>query len=322
MTKFNCFLQNAEMLNDKFNIVPLLYGSLGLEVLTDSSLNADDIDILIPQAFVTGDKWTEFKLFLESHGYILIDEHEHTFRKDAVDYSYASIDGLKDFADVDICDIEIRNVSGTKFMLLSLEQYLKVYQKSSQDGYRMNVKEKQDNQKIEFIMNHIKTKIRKAKIGDEKILAYIQMESWKSAFSDIISADDLIKYTDVNKAQEMYLNILKSNYSEISILEIDGKPHCIAAWSKARNPLFSDCAEIICIHSLSENRGKGYGSMMMNHIIDEIKNSGYNSVLLWVFEKNTRARTFYEKHGFELTDNTQISYDAVEVMYRKNLCRD
>ena len=322
MTKFNCFLQNAEMLNDKFNIVPLLYGSLGLEVLTDSSLNADDIDILIPQAFVTGDKWTEFKLFLESHGYILIDEHEHTFRKDAVDYSYASIDGLKDFADVDICDIEIRNVSGTKFMLLSLEQYLKVYQKSSQDGYRMNVKEKQDNQKIEFIMNHMKTKIRKAKIGDEKILGFIQTESWKTAFADIISADDLIKYTDVNKAQEMYLNILKSNYSEISILEIDAKPHCIAAWSKARNPLFSDCAEIICIHSLSENRGKGYGSMMMNHIIDEIKNSGYNSVLLWVFEKNTRARTFYEKHGFELTDNTQISYDAVEVMYRKNLCRD
>lgn len=161
MTKFNCFLQNAEMLNDKFNIVPLLYGSLGLEVLTNSSLNADDIDILVPQVFVTGDKWTEFKLFLESHGYILIDEHEHTFRKDAVDYSYASIDGLKDFADVDICDIEIRNVSGTKFMLLSLEQYLKVYQKSSQDGYRMNVKEKQDNQKIEFIKEIIKCNIEK-----------------------------------------------------------------------------------------------------------------------------------------------------------------
>ena len=66
MTKFNCFLENAEMLNDNFNIVPLLYGSLGLEVLTNSSLNADDIDILIPQVFVTGDKWKEFKAFLET----------------------------------------------------------------------------------------------------------------------------------------------------------------------------------------------------------------------------------------------------------------
>ena len=160
--------------------------------------------------------------------------------------------------------------------------------------------------------------IRKAKLGDEKILAHIQTESWKSAFADIISAEDMERCTHIVKAEAMYENVLKSGYAEMSILEIDGKPHCIAAWSKSRNPRFSDCAELICIHSLSENRGKGYGSIMMNHIIDEIKNSGYNSVLLWGFEKNTSARSFYEKHGFELTDNTQISYDAVEVMYRKD----
>lgn len=164
--------------------------------------------------------------------------------------------------------------------------------------------------------------IRKAKLGDEKILAYIQAESWKSAFADIISGENMERYTDIVKTEAMYENVLKSGYAEVSILEINGKPHCVAAWSKARNPQFSDCAEIICIHSLCDNWGQGYGSMMMNHIIDEIKKSGYNSVLLWVFEKNTRAREFYKKHGFELTNNTQISYDAVEVMYRKELCRD
>ena len=155
MTKFDCFLQNADMLNDRFSIVPLLYGSLGLEVVTNSSFNADDIDILIPQTFVTGDKWTEFCLFLESQGYTLTDKHEHTFRKDGIDYSYASVEDLKDFADIDICDIESRNVSGPSFMILSPEQYLRVYQKSAQDGYRVNVKEKQDNRKIEFIKKFI-----------------------------------------------------------------------------------------------------------------------------------------------------------------------
>ncbi len=155
MSKFDCFLQNTKILNDKFDIVPLLYGSLGLEVLTNSSLNADDIDILIPQVFITGNKWKELNLFLDSHGYTLIDEHEHTFRKDGVDYSYASVEGLKEFAAIDIGDIEIRNISGAKFMLLSLEQYLKVYQRSSQDGYRMNIKEKRDNQKIDFIRNKL-----------------------------------------------------------------------------------------------------------------------------------------------------------------------
>ena len=162
-------------------------------------------------------------------------------------------------------------------------------------------------------------KIRKARNGDKKTLAYIQTESWKYAFADIISADDLKKYTDIAKAESMYEKVLESRYAEISVLEIDEKPHCIAAWSKARNPEFSDSAELICIHSLCDNWGKGYGTMMMNHILDEIKNSEYNSVVLWVFEKNTRARCFYEKHGFILTGNTQTAYGAVEVMYRKNL---
>ena len=161
--------------------------------------------------------------------------------------------------------------------------------------------------------------IRKAKLGDEKILTYIQTESWKSAFSDIISPENMKKCTDIEKAESMYENVLKSGYAEMSILEIDGKPHCIAAWSKARNPQFSNCAELICIHSLGENWGKGYGSIMMNHILKEIQDSEYDSVILWVFEKNIRARSFYEKHGFKLTGNYQSSHGAVEVMYRKSL---
>lgn len=162
-------------------------------------------------------------------------------------------------------------------------------------------------------------KIRKAKIGDEKILAFIQTESWKNGFKDIISETDLEKYTNITKAEEMYSRVLKENYAENFILEIDGKPHCIAAWSNARNLAYSDSAELICIHSLCDNWGKGYGSIMMNHIINEIKSAGFKSVLLWVFEKNIRARKFYEKHGFELTDNTQVSYGTVEVMYCKEL---
>ena len=162
-------------------------------------------------------------------------------------------------------------------------------------------------------------KIRKAKIGDEKILAFIQTESWKNGFKDIISETDLEKYTNITKAEEMYSRVLKENYAENFILEIDGKPHCIAAWSKARNLAYSDSAELICIHSLCDNWGKGYGSIMLNHIINEIKSAEFKSVLLWVFEKNIRARKFYEKHGFELTDNTQVSYGAVEVMYCKEV---
>ena len=148
--KFNLFLENARLLSDKLGIVPLLYGSLGLSYLTGDDLGADDIDILIPRVFIS-ECWQEFKAVLEAQRYVLTDEREHTFVRDGVAYSYADIEDLKSFAGICAEDIASRKADGVRFLLLSLEQYLAVYQKSSKDGYRVNVRQKKDADKIRFI---------------------------------------------------------------------------------------------------------------------------------------------------------------------------
>ena len=149
-SKFNLFLENARLLSYKFNIVPLLYGSLGLEYLTGDALGSDDIDILVPRVFIT-ERWHEFRAVLEEHGYVLVDEHEHTFVRDGVAYSYADIEDLESFAGICMKDIEMREADGVRFLLLSLEQYLAVYKQSSKDGYRVKVRQKKDVDKIRFI---------------------------------------------------------------------------------------------------------------------------------------------------------------------------
>ena len=148
--KFNLFLENARFLSDKFGIVPLLYGSLGLEYLTGDALGADDIDILVPRVFIT-ERWHEFKALLEAQGYVLVDELEHTFVRDGVAYSYADIEDLESFAGINTESIEMHEVDGIRFLLLSLEQYLDVYKQSSKDGYRVKVRQKKDADKIRFI---------------------------------------------------------------------------------------------------------------------------------------------------------------------------
>ena len=148
--KFNLFLENARLLSNNPCMVPLLYGSLGLEYLTGDDLGADDIDILVPRVLIT-ERWHEFKSFLEAQGYVLADEHEHTFARDGVAYSYADIEDLESFAGINTEAIEMHEVDGVRFMLLTLEQYFAVYQKSSKDGYRVNVQQKKDADKIRFI---------------------------------------------------------------------------------------------------------------------------------------------------------------------------
>ncbi len=156
--KITQFFENTKLLKEIFDITPLLYGSLGLEYITGESLNADDIDILIPEIFLA-ERWTDFKKVLINNGYVLTDEKEHTFEKNNVHYSYASIEELESFADIKQSDIECKKSDDVTFKLLSLKQYLMVYTASSKDGYRINIRKKKDNEKIRFIKKYLHCKM-------------------------------------------------------------------------------------------------------------------------------------------------------------------
>ena len=161
--------------------------------------------------------------------------------------------------------------------------------------------------------------IRKAIPGDEQVLACIQTESWKAAFAGILSPEELVRCTNLEKAEQMYHSVLRRDGCNMAIEFVDGKPHCIAAWGKNRCDLGETVGELICIHSLQNNWAKGYGSAMMEYVLAQLQQANYESVILWVFEANTRARKFYEKHGFELTSQTKAYNGITEVMYRKKL---
>ena len=155
--KIKAFLENTKRLNKRFGITPLLYGSLGLEYVTGEDFSADDIDILIPEIYLR-DKWETFRRYLETLGYELIDEHEHTFQKDGNSFSYARLEELRSFCGINASDIEAKSIDNISFMILSPEQYLAVYKKSSKDGYRKSVREKNDNEKILRIEAFLKAK--------------------------------------------------------------------------------------------------------------------------------------------------------------------
>ncbi len=170
--------------------------------------------------------------------------------------------------------------------------------------------------KVKYMSN---IEIRKACPGDEKILAYIQTESWKAAFADILSAEELTRCTDTAKAEEMYRRVIETGRVSMIIEYADGRPHGIAAWGANRCDMGENVAELICIHSLPDKWRMGYGSVMMSHVLEQMKQAGYSDVILWVFEDNARARRFYEKHGFTLTEQAKQANGITEVMYSRKL---
>lgn len=147
---YKSFLHIAGLLNEQLSVTPLLYGSLGLERRLSADMNADDIDVLIPEKCLH-DGWHRLVSLMEADGYCLIDEHEHEFRKGDVSVAYASLEDLTPFAGVDISALPVTEDAGVRFLLLDLPDYLKVYTASSKDGYRKDVKNKQDSAKIALI---------------------------------------------------------------------------------------------------------------------------------------------------------------------------
>ena len=161
--------------------------------------------------------------------------------------------------------------------------------------------------------------IRRVKAGDENTLAYIQTESWREAFQEILSEEVLSKCTELKSVTETYKMLLVRQAANGYNLEQDGKPHCKARRAAARHADMAGDAELICIHSLKGNWHQGYGKMMMERILGDIKSAGYPEVVLWVFDNNARAIGFYEALSFTATGRKQPSLGAVEELYSMTL---
>lgn len=70
----------------------------------------------------------------------------------------------------------------------------------------------------------------------------------------------------------------------------------------SRNIFFDENTTITFAPSVADDfQNSGIGTKMFNVLLNEAKNKGYKTIVLWggVQATNTRAVHFYEKHGFQ-----------------------
>ena len=140
--------------------------------------------------------------------------------------------------------------------------------------------------------------IERVKLGDEAVLAYIQTESWKAGFKDILSADVLERCTQIDKATAMYRRLLEQNVGNGYLLKVERNPHCIAWWDATREKDMPGYAELICIHSLQNQWRKGYGSKILNLFIESVNKIVLLEIDPIVDEVSAARMRFYKRNGF------------------------
>ena len=154
MNQYKEFLKIAKCLADELSIIPILYGSLGLAKLIGKNLNSKDIDILVPQKYITTE-WEQLQKALSKINYKLADEKEHEFICGDSKIGIAYEEDLLPFANVEYKELKIEDDNGVKYKTLDLFQYRKVYEASKKDSYRLQNKNKKDSEKIEMIDEYI-----------------------------------------------------------------------------------------------------------------------------------------------------------------------
>ncbi|HPF56671.1 MAG TPA: GNAT family N-acetyltransferase, partial [Clostridiales bacterium] len=140
--------------------------------------------------------------------------------------------------------------------------------------------------------------IHNATAADADDYAFVICESWKAAYAEIISPEELAEKTDVQKRTAFLKTILADPNGYFYLAYDGGKPCGACSACKSRDGDLPDWGEIVALYTLKEYWGHGVGKLLMDTVLAELKRMGYRNVLLWAFEKNARARRFYEKYGF------------------------
>ena len=146
---------------------------------------------------------------------------------------------------------------------------------------------------------------RKVSDEDMALTASIMVTSFRTAFATFVSPETMDACTNPDNCRAM----LESIYREGKMHFLMGGDLGFLCWQETE-----DGAEIVAIHSLPVSWGTGLGHAMLTEALKQI---GDRPVHLWAFKENTRARRFYEKHGFRWDGTERVSeFDgALEVRY-------
>ncbi len=121
---------------------------------------------------------------------------------------------------------------------------------------------------------------------------YVHCTSWQEAYRGIVSdryLDSMTVAATTARARQFPENTLVAKDRE--------KVVGFAVYGPSRDEDLKDAGEVVAIYVLSAYTGRGIGYRLMNEAFARL--SEYDTILVWVLEKNERAIRFYQRYGFE-----------------------
>ncbi|WP_025026023.1 GNAT family N-acetyltransferase [Caldalkalibacillus mannanilyticus] len=145
--------------------------------------------------------------------------------------------------------------------------------------------------------------IRRAKAGDENGIARVHVESWRTTYRGIMR-DEMLDNLSVERREQYWKNEIDLN--KVLYVAVDEKRIVgFASGGKSRSTEYDYDGELYAIYLLEDYQQKGIGRKLISEVAQELRNLGYQSMIVWVLSKNP-SKTVYEKLGALAFDSKDI----------------
>ncbi|MGC8480979.1 MAG: GNAT family N-acetyltransferase [Acidimicrobiales bacterium] len=167
--------------------------------------------------------------------------------------------------------------------------------------------------------------IRLARPEDVRALGEVHVRTWQAAYAGHFP-QTFLDALDPCERWETWRNILERadpGRRSTFVVEIEGELCGFASIGPSRDDDLDDFGELYGLYLLPDRWRLGIGRQLMEVAVRQLVQFGFRQAMLWVFDKNERARQFYEAEGW-LVDGTMKVDDSrgieiPEVRYRRVL---
>lgn len=142
--------------------------------------------------------------------------------------------------------------------------------------------------------------VRKAVSGDAERLAEIHICGWRQAYRGIISDAFLFGKLNVCRRAGNIRKELEQGPGEHYVAERAGAAAAFMVIGPSRDEDKSGAGnfELWAIYTEPALKRSGLGGELLDFCEREAARRGMREVSLWVLERNSEGRAFYEKHGY------------------------
>jgi len=169
--------------------------------------------------------------------------------------------------------------------------------------------------------------VRDATRADASAISHIRVDTWRAAYAGLV-AQEVLDHMDAAAEAERRLARWDEMHGDPRgcelVAEVDG---VIAGWAVAGPTLDDDRprdGQVYAIYARPEHWSRGVGHALMLTVEQRLRAAGFRKAHLWVLDRNDRAATFYERHGWRedgatLTDERVVAGVAHELFERRRV---